>query len=158
LFTPVAQWRAQIPSSKGKKRKAALSQSNDTTKRTLNKPIILDYMAIGLNSTLRLLQDRNQASPRAIFVTHPISEIQYAHLVPLIIERVSPVWLVELQDGSEAQLCGALGLPRVSILAVKDGAPDAEAIWERLRSLNHVRTLEVAQAMNGQWLGTKIEC
>jgi len=76
----------------------------------------------------------------AIFVpmsTHPA--VLHAHLPQLIFTAslahpsLPSTRLVQLPKGSDARLCDALGLPRVSIIGILEGAPHSNALIDVVR-------------------------
>ncbi|KAK0118695.1 hypothetical protein ONS96_011783 [Cadophora gregata f. sp. sojae] len=78
----------------------------------------------------------------AIFVpssTQPA--VLKAHLPQLIFTAslanpsLPPTRLVQLPKGSDARLCDALGLPRVSLIGILEGAPQSKALIDLVREI-----------------------
>jgi hypothetical protein len=162
-LNPVAEWRIQIPKSKGKraKREAAKDESIDLIKP--NPPDMLQYLTIGLNSTTRQLEgqqgteEQQDQQLKAVFITHPFSSLQYAHLPLLAAMSLPPVLLVQLQTGSERELCAAVELPRLGMVGLRSGTPGCQALWELLKDLPIVQAPSLKEAISGNWMGTNIE-
>jgi hypothetical protein len=94
---------------------------------------------------------------KAVFLTHPFTSVQYAHL-PLLAAISSPVVpLIPLHSGAERALSKALGLPRVGLLGFQAEAMGCEALWEKLRDVPVVQVPQLKEVSTGQWMGTKIE-
>lgn len=70
---------------------------------------------------------------------------------------LSPARLIPLSSISEAKLCSVLGIPRVGIIAIFDGAPGAGPLVENVRENVEVTDVPWAkEVQGGEWLGTKI--
>lgn len=76
----------------------------------------------------------------AIFVaTSTQPAVLHAHLPQLIFTAalahpsLPPTRLVQLPKGSDARLCDALGLPRVSFIGILEGAPHTKALIDHVR-------------------------
>ncbi|KAH8589358.1 hypothetical protein B0O99DRAFT_599983 [Bisporella sp. PMI_857] len=70
-----------------------------------------------------------------------------AHTASLAYPSLPATRLVQLSDGTEERLCTALGLPRVSFLGLKGGAPHATSLVELVMAV--VKEIEVP------WLSTE---
>jgi len=164
LLSAIGQHRSLIPKSKGKRAKRKQSEVDALrieTPEVPEVPQVMKSITVGLNSTTRILENQISSPTsdplKAIFLTQPFSSLQYAHLPLLCATSSPPVLLIPLQPASERALCGALGLPRVGIVGVKDGAEGAEAIWEECRDVEVVKMPAVKEVKTGKWMGTRID-
>jgi ribonuclease P/MRP protein subunit POP3 len=136
-------------------------------------PSSSQHLRIGFNSNIRRLEElahrSKSESPAKQTVTAPASEASsnfpavmfvyraaipepVSHSIPLLVAAASasspeqePIRLVELSANAEAELSTTLGIPRVSVLGVDDGAPEAGPLIQYVRS-----QLEPVRA---PWLG-----
>lgn len=144
-------------------------------------PQISKHIIVGLNSTSRRLEslvkpvfspsaseDAQISSPdqsalAVIFLTQPVSALQYSHLPTLVAfaaasrpEAVAPRF-VPLEAAAEQKLRVALGIPRVGVLGVLSDAPGAGPLIEYVRqNVGPVDIPWVKETTQGKWLGTKI--
>jgi ribonuclease P/MRP protein subunit POP3 len=100
----------------------------------------------------------------AIFVPAPSPpSIIHAHLPMLIFTaslahpNLPPTRLVTLPKGSEARLCEALGLPRVSFIGILEDAPHSKGLIDQAReSVPEIEIPWLSEAKKGEYLGVKI--
>jgi ribonuclease P/MRP protein subunit POP3 len=184
ILSPVGEWRSQIPTSRGKswkkknkkKRRRESDESEEEEAQVVPPPPpnVFAAVTVGLNTTSRAIEAQRPdsssstsvatvARPRprprplvAVFLTHPTTALEYAHL-PLLAERASPkVRLVPLHSGAEKRLAAALGLARVGMVGIRED----DAMVVLLSCLDEVPNVEVPyldQVSRGDWLGTKID-
>jgi hypothetical protein len=167
LVAPIGEWRSQIPVSKGKRRKklkllSTTKPVDQVAATTVPPPSIAKYVAIGLNSVSRVLEEQAKTSHelaplRSVFLTHPVTSLQYSHLPILALSAKPSVQLVPLHAGAEKQLCAALALPRAGVIGIRSEAPGAEGLLALLEDVPAVESPFLIQASSGQWLGTKAE-
>lgn len=100
-----------------------------------------------------------------IFLTQPSPSTHIPYTALPFLSRLassrqlslSPTRLVPLSIASEVKLCKALGISRVGIIGIFDGAPGPSALMEYVR--NKVEVVDVPwvkEVNSGDWLGTKI--
>lgn len=71
--------------------------------------------------------------------------------------ELPPIRLVELPKGSDARLCEALGIPRVSFIGILEGAPHSKALADLIReSVPEVEIPWLQQAKDSKYLPVKI--
>lgn len=99
----------------------------------------------------------------AIVLTQDPDALPYRHLPTLsaLVDRPrpsSPTLLVPLSAGSaEAKISAALGVPRVGVLGICDGAPGAEALLQYVRDNVPATVVPwIREAAAGKWLGTNV--
>lgn len=105
----------------------------------------------------------SQSPLAVIFLTQPVSSLQYSHLPTLVAFAaasrpggIAPRF-VALDAAAEQKLKTALGIPRVGVLGVLSDAPGAAPLFEYVR--HNVSPLDipwVKEATQGKCLGTKI--
>ncbi|KAF2144133.1 uncharacterized protein K452DRAFT_267305 [Aplosporella prunicola CBS 121167] len=151
-------------------------------------PDISKSITVGINSTTRHLEQLAAArAPPALrpqggnehkeigdapalsnlailFLLKPPNDITYAHL-PLLSQAASSTLpaatatrLVPLKASSEQKLASALGLPRVGVVGVMEGAPGAAPLLDYVRA--HLAAVEVPwirEAKNAQYLDVNIQ-
>jgi ribonuclease P/MRP protein subunit POP3 len=188
LLEPIGKHRSEhISPSKGKRSKKRKRDSDSAESHQEPKsdppppPQISKHITVGLNSTSRRLESLvepvfsastsenakkpSQAhSPLAvIFLTQPVSSLQYSHLPTLVAFTAASraggfaPRFVALDAAAEQKLKTALGIPRVSVLGVLSDAPGAAPLFGYVR--HNVSPLDipwVKEATQGKWLGTKI--
>lgn len=173
LLSPLGQWRATIPRSKGKrhkrnehKRKREAEQSHvdqqEASAIQTPAPTIGNHVTIGYNTTMRAisneaLQADGDSRIAVVFLTQPTNSVQYAHLPILAAQATPPVVLVPLLN-SESRLCIALGLARVGIIGLRKDAPGSSAILAMTQEIEPVQVPFLDEVRRGQWLETNIEC
>jgi ribonuclease P/MRP protein subunit POP3 len=80
-----------------------------------------------------------------------------SHLSSSYYPSLPPTRLVPFSTTSEAKLCKALGIPRVGIIGIFEGAPGAGPLVEYVREKVEVTDVPwVREVEKGEWLGTKI--
>ncbi|KAK0345682.1 RNase P and RNase MRP subunit [Friedmanniomyces endolithicus] len=108
----------------------------------------------------------------AVFLLRPLDELIYAHLPTLCYTaslahpKLPATRLVLLDDSAETQIAGALGLARVSVLAILEpeagssevAVPGMDSLMAYVRE--HVVVMGagwLADAVSAKWLGTKVD-
>ena len=141
---------------------------------------MLRFLAVGFNSTNRRLESLAKAPATdqradsgnedypcmtAVFVARAnLPAMLIAHL-PLLITMASsafplkpPIRLVSLPSNAEERLSTSLGLPRVGIIGLLDGAPGADGLVEFVRrSISTVEIPWVQKASVGRYLPVSIK-
>ncbi len=107
----------------------------------------------------------SEPSLSAIFVCHSsLSTTVREHLPQLVFTAslahpaLPAARLVELPNGSEARLCEALGIPRVSFIGILEGAPHSKPLIELVREcVPETEIPWLQQATQANYLPVKIK-
>jgi len=141
-------------------------------------PELAAYVDIGLSRICRNLQDMSRRKPSeakpsppdqqagysVVFVSRASKSSAFGSHFPQMLALASrssekPVRLVGFSSKAcEDRLAAALGIPRVSSLALREGAPQAKGLLDFLQ--DHVPPVEVIwldEARRGEYLATNIE-
>lgn len=123
-------------------------------------PEVASHLTVGFNSTNHQLEEEAKHPDQgdvlivsrrlaAVFVPRSDQAPILASHVPLLVHAASlarpaspPIRLVNLSKGAEARLCAALHLPRVSLVGLFEGAPNATPLIEFVRG--RVAPIEVS--------------
>lgn len=178
VLSPIAEHRASLPPSTGKRKRRRAAREKQKAQECAgpepkaSPPPILRYAVAGVNAVTAVLEAAvAQGSPqpasaptgepparlRAVFVCradgHPTQ--LHAHL-PLLCQLVKPpVKLLALPKGAESRLTECLGIPRLGVLGLLDGAPGADILFELVQSLPTVEVPWVNE--KHEWQETRIK-
>lgn len=178
VLSSIAEYRASLPTSTGKRkrRRAAREKQKAQEAAELNPkpspPPILRYAVAGVNAVTAVLEaavaqgsslppsvpaGEPPARLRAVFVCradgHPTQ--LHAHF-PVLCQLVKPpVKLLALPKGAESRLTERLGIPRLGVLGLLDGAPGADILFELIQSLPTVEVPWVSE--KHEWQETRIK-
>ena len=105
---------------------------------------------MAIESSARLSTNSANIKPvAAIFVTHSSQPHHLCSHLPLLAKAASfavplspPTRIIVLPEGAEDRLKMTLGIPRVGMIGLMDGAPDASSLVEHIRQ--KVPEMEVA--------------
>jgi len=170
LLSPIGAHRAAhtIP-SKGRRSKKMRQgkELNEPPSEVPPAPEIMAYVDVGLANISRSLQNAPgiKSQPYSVvFVARSGQSSAFNCHFPQLVAVASKstqsspaIRLVGLSKPCEEKLSAALGIPRVSCIALKDGARQAKGLIDYVRG--HVGTIDVAwleQAHAAQYQETKI--
>ncbi|KAK4661483.1 RNase P and RNase MRP subunit [Podospora pseudopauciseta] len=167
LLSPLGTHRRLFvtPSKGMRDRKRKRAQDEDPVPPT---PELAGYVDVGLSHISRTLQTMSgkDAKPYSVVFVARSGQSSAFHchfpqMVALASRSQPPekaVRLVGISKACEDKLSAALGIPRVSSIALREDAPQAKGLVDFVRE--HVKPVEVAwlkEARAGQYLDTKID-
>lgn len=170
LLAPIGAHRAaHITLSKGRRSKKPGQQNvQDAASSGIpTPPEVAAFIDIGLASVTRNLQDHagiNSQPYSAVFVARSGQSSAFTCHFPQMVAVASSAApsgtatrLVGFSKSCEERLSAALGIPRVSCVAVREGAPQAKGLIDYVRE--HVGVIDMAwleQARAADFQDTKI--
>ncbi|TGZ82050.1 hypothetical protein EX30DRAFT_394930 [Ascodesmis nigricans] len=177
ILSPISEYRASLPRSTGKrKRRQAAKETSKSEEQQQQQeppspPSILRYVVAGVNATTTALESavnpdlaplpdsavKTASRLRCVFVCradgHPTQ--LHAHLPALCQLAKPPVKLLALPKGAESRLTESLGIPRLGVLGLVEGAPGTDILWEAIEPLPTVEVPWVKE--RSEWQTPKIK-
>ncbi|KAK0669514.1 hypothetical protein QBC41DRAFT_108084 [Cercophora samala] len=170
LLSPLGTHRRLfVTPSKGKRdRKRKRAQDEAVSDPVPPTPELAGYVDVGLSHISRTLQgmsDKDAKPYSVVFVARSgqssAFHCHFPQMVALASQSQPPenaVRLVGISKACEDKLSAALGIPRVSSIALREDAPQAKGLIDFVRE--HVKPVEAAwlkEARAGKYLATKID-
>jgi ribonuclease P/MRP protein subunit POP3 len=171
FLTPVGTHRsAHLTPSKGRRSKKTRQEeaNNEASSEVPPAPEIMAHVDVGLANISRNLQSRSSTdSPQysVVFVARSSQSSSFHCHFPQMVAVASnstpsspAIRLVGFSKACEGRLSVALGIPRVSSIGLREGAPQAKGLIDYVRE--HVEPIDIAwlpQARAAQYQETKID-
>lgn len=160
--------RDHIKVSKGKKARAQELKKGEPAQPVESPPIpeVAAYVDVGLSNVTRVLESlasAPDASPyySAIFCVRGQTTALISHLPHMVFTASRPsrevIRLVGLSKACEERLSASLGIPRASVIGLREGAPQAEALLEVLKRVPAIEASWLQEGgKEGNYIATKI--